>query len=268
LIIETNANRPVDIFQEINNKIAAGESFVLATIVKTVGSSPRRVGARMLVFPDGSISGTIGGGIFEKLVIDDCLGMLKDGRNHLLKNYRFTEQGPDATGMHCGGEADVFMEANGNLDRLIIFGGGHVGRDLVRVASGLNFRITVVDDRAEILDPYKPPVETVLTDPDYNENFPKIDSNCYVVIVTHGHKCDQSVLGKIADKDLAYIGMIGSKAKVTRTFSALKKKGIKESYLKRVHAPVGLDIGAEGPYEIAISIAAELIAVKRKLKKN
>jgi xanthine dehydrogenase accessory factor len=197
----------------MNGKIAAGEPFVLATIVRTVGSSPRQVGAKMLVFPDGSISGTIGGGIFEKLVIDDCLGMLKEGRNHLLKNYRFTEEGPEATGMHCGGEAEVFMEANGNLDRLVIFGGGHVGRDLVRVASGLNFRITVMDDRPEILKQYKPPLETVLTDPDYNENFPKIDSNCYVVIVTHGHKCDQSVLGKVVDRDPAYIGMIGSKAK-------------------------------------------------------
>jgi xanthine dehydrogenase accessory factor len=258
----------MDIFKEINDKIAAGEPFVLATIVKTVGSSPRRVGARMLVFPDGSISGTIGGGIFEKLVIDDCLGMLKDGRNHLLKNYRFTEEGPEATGMHCGGEAEVFMETNGNLDRLLIFGGGHVGRDLVRVASGLNFRITVVDDRPEMLEQYKLPVETILTDPDYNENFPNIDSNCHVVIVTHGHKCDQAVLRKIVDKGPAYMGMIGSKAKVARTFSALKKEGIKEAQLKRVHAPVGLDIGAEGPYEIAISIAAELIAVKKKLKKS
>lgn len=248
--------------------MAAGEPFVLATIVRTVGSSPRQVGAKMLVFPDGSISGTIGGGIFEKLVIDDCLGMLKDHRSHLLKNYRFTEEGPDATGMHCGGEAEVFMEANGNLDRLIIFGGGHVGRDLVRVASGLNFRITVVDDRPEILGQYKTPVETVLTDPEYNESFPKIDANCYIVIVTHGHKCDQSVLGKVADKNPAYAGMIGSKAKVARTLSALKKSGIKEAHLRRVHAPVGLDIGAEGPYEIAISIAAELIAVKKKLKKS
>ena len=256
------------IFQEISDKIAAGEPFVLATIVKTVGSSPRRVGAKMLVFPDGSISGTIGGGIFERMVIDDCLGMLRDGRNHLLKKYKFTEEGPEATGMHCGGEAEVFMETNGNLDRLIIFGGGHVGRGLVRVASGLNFRITVVDDRPEMLEQYKPPVETILTDPDYNENFPKIDDNCYVVIVTHGHKCDQSVLGRIIDKDLAYVGMIGSKSKVAGTFSALKKEGTKEAYLRKVHAPVGLDIGAEGPYEIAISIAAELVAVRKELKKS
>jgi xanthine dehydrogenase accessory factor len=258
----------LDIFQEITIKIAAGEPFILATIVKTVGSSPRRVGARMLVFPDGSISGTIGGGIFERMVIDDCLVMLEEGRNHLLKKYKFTEGGPGATGMQCGGEAEVFMESNGNLDRLLIFGGGHVGRDLVRVASGLNFRITVVDDRPEILEQYKPPVEAVLTDPDYDENFPKIDSNCYVVIVTHGHKCDQSVLGKIVDKDPAYLGMIGSKSKVARTFSALKKAGTKEAHLKRVHAPVGLDIGAEGPYEIAVSITAELIAVRKKLKKS
>ncbi len=254
----------MDIFTEITKKKSAGETFVLATIVKTAGSSPRDAGVKMLVFPDGSISGTIGGGSFEKLVIEDCLDMIKNNSPHLLKTYQFSSNGPESTGMYCGGEADVFMELSGRPDRLFIFGGGHVGQALVKAAAGLNFKIAVIDDRQDILNQYNAPVETVLTDPDFNDNFPALDCDSYVVIVTHGHKGDRSVLEKVIGQNCAYVGMIGSKAKIARIFEELKKSGIKESLLKKVHSPIGLDIGAESPYEIAISIAAELIAVKRK----
>ncbi|UCE67586.1 MAG: XdhC family protein, partial [Candidatus Zixiibacteriota bacterium] len=153
-----------DIFKEINCKIAAGKPFVLATIVQTAGSSPRRPGARMLVYPDGSIYGTIGGGKFEKLVIDDGVGLLNGNQETRLKIYKFTGEGSDSTGMSCGGEAKVFMEKYGKPKRLVIFGGGHVGRDLVKVAKDLDFSITVVDDRKDILESYDPGIKTVLTD--------------------------------------------------------------------------------------------------------
>ncbi len=257
----------MDIYKEMTKHRAAGEPFVLATIVRTAGSSPRRVGAKMLVFPDGSISGTIGGGTFEKMVIDDCLSLFEVRKNHLMKKYSFSRNGPEATGMCCGGEAEVFMELHGKPERLIVFGGGHVGRDLVRIAAGLNFRITVVDDRQDILNQYDSPVETVLTDSEYKANFPSLDNNCYVAIITRSHDCDKNVLEKVIGLDCAYVGMIGSGTKIARAFAALKKEGIDELLLNGVHAPVGLDIGAEGPYEIAISIAAELIAVKRKASK-
>ena len=124
----------MDIFEEIYHKKRAGEIFILATIVRTSGASPRHPGAKMLVFPDGTISGTIGGGTFEKLVIDDCLALLKSGQGYQLKRYSFSEQGSEATDMPCGGEGEVFMEVSGRPERLIVFGGGHVCRELVKLA--------------------------------------------------------------------------------------------------------------------------------------
>ena len=255
----------MDIFQEIAAHRDEGKPLVLATLIRTSGSVPRNAGAKMLVFPDGSISGTIGGGKFEKQVIEDSLAMFESRTPHLLKAYRLEDGGLETLGMLCGGEADVFMELFGQTDNLIIFGGGHVGRDLAKIVSGLDMRITVVDDRAEILAQYQPPIRTIQTDFNYQDNYPPIDKTSYVVIVTHGHRCDKEVLHRIIDKDCAYIGMIGSKTKVKKTFESLEQAGVSKALLEKVHSPIGLNIGAEGPYEIAIAIAAEIIAVRNKL---
>lgn len=252
----------IDIYDEIHKRHAAGQPFVLATIIRTAGASPRKVGAKMLIFPDGTISGTIGGGNFEKLVIDDCLDLFKTGAGHLLKKYSFSKKGEGATGMSCGGEADVYMEMSAQPKKLIIFGGGHVGRELARLAAGSGFMITVVDDRPDILNDYQPPVAVIQTDPDYKDNFPVLGSDCFVVIVTRSHVIDHSLLQRILEHECAYIGMIGSKAKVAKLFANLEKSGIDRSRLDQVYAPIGLHIKGEGPYEIAVSILAELIAVK------
>ena len=280
----------MDIHSEIAQHHAAGRAFVAAVVVRTAGSSPRDAGARMLVFPDGTISGTVGGGAFEKMVIDDCLSLFAGNQRHLLKTYRFTAAGPGSTGMACGGEAEVFMELFAMPDRLVIFGGGHIGRDLVKIAEGLDFRVTVVDDRKEILAQYgagggtvgsgagagsgasagastgsAANVETVLTDPEYRTGLPTLDESCYVVIVTRSHTCDRTVLAGVIKQNLAYLGMIGSKTKIAETWSLLKAAGVDESLFGKVRTPIGLDIGAEGPYEIALAIAAELVAARRKL---
>lgn len=252
----------MDIFEEILSRRKSGQPFVLATIIKTSGASPRAPGARMLVFPDGKISGTIGGGAFEKLVIDDCLALFSGDDGHLLKRYSFTEAGSDATGMSCGGEAEVFMEVSARPQNLIIFGGGHICRDLVRLAQGSGFSVTVVDNRPEILSQYQSPVTTVRTDDGFRENFPPLDSDSFVVIVTHSHKNDRPVLEQAINQPCAYIGMIGSRNKIAEMYAALEKAGVDRKLLDRVHAPIGLDIKGEGPYEIAVSIMAELIAVK------
>jgi xanthine dehydrogenase accessory factor len=253
-----------NIFDEISRRLASEESFILATIVRTEGSSPREAGAKMLISPDGTIHGTIGGGTFEKKVIEDSLGLFKTEVRCQLKIYKFSESGPDSTGMACGGEAHVFLERNSRPDRLFIFGGGHIGKSLAKIVEGLNFRVTVIDDRQEMLDKFHTSVETVLTDSSYKENFPQIDRQSYIAIVTRNHSSDMAILEKVIMENCAYTGMIGSKKKVKKIFSALKEKGVDEKSLKRVHAPIGLDIGAEGPEEIAISIAAELIKVKKQ----
>jgi xanthine dehydrogenase accessory factor len=254
----------MEIYRQIAELLKEGKPFVLATIIKTSGSVPRDVGAKMLVYPDGSIFGTIGGGAFEKMIIDDCLAMFKGESASQFKSYLLQDSGPDALGMYCGGNADVFLERYSRPDTLYIFGGGHIGRDLAAIATGLNFRIVIVDDRPEILAQYRYPVETVQTDSEFNQNFPTVDNNSYVVIVTHGHKCDRQVLEKVINIDCPYIGMIGSKTKISKTFADLEKVGIERAKLDKIHSPIGLNIGAEGPYEIAVSIAAQIIAVIRK----
>ncbi|HBZ00956.1 MAG TPA: hypothetical protein DEO84_06505 [candidate division Zixibacteria bacterium] len=254
----------MEIFREIAEHLDSGRPFVLATLIKTAGSVPRDVGAKMIVFPDGTISGTIGGGNFEKMVIDDSLALFGSESSFILKNYLLEESGPDATGMFCGGKAEVFLERFSRPDTLYIFGGGHIGRDLAKIALGLSFRIVVTDDRAEILAQYQKPVETILTDAEFNLNFPEVDKNSYVVIVTHGHRCDREVLAMVINRDCAYIGMIGSRTKISKTFAILEESGVEKAKLEKVHSPIGLDIGAEGPYEIAVAIAAEIIAAKRK----
>jgi xanthine dehydrogenase accessory factor len=259
---------PNDIFGEIYKGRADGLLFAIATLVSVAGSTPRQAGARMLVYPDGSISGTIGGGNFEKLVIEDALKLLTGTQKSILKSYNFEETGPDSTGMICGGQAQVFLEKSDIPDKLIIFGGGHICRDLVKIASGLNYKIIVVDERQDILAQYSAPIETRLTDTNYQTNYPEIDAKSYIVIVTHGHRCDKDVLAKVANSNCAYIGMIGSKAKIGRTFKDLEDTGVSPQALARVHSPIGLDIGAEGPFEIAVAIAAELIEVRRKALKN
>ncbi len=252
----------MSVFEKICERQKTGQPFVLATLVKTAGATPRGPGAKMLVYPDGKISETIGGGVFEKLVIDDCLRLLESGANHLLKRYSFSETGDDATGMPCGGETEVFMEVSARHKRLIIYGGGHVCRELAGLALGSGFLITVVDDRPDILSEYDRPVTVVQTDSEYRENLPSLDGDCYVVIVTRSHQHDLPVLAQVIKKQCAYIGMIGSKTKIAQVFSSLEKSGVKPAELERVHSPIGLDIGGEGPYEIAVSILAELIAVK------
>ena len=257
-----------DIFTETAENKASGKAFVLATMVEASGHTPRDPGAKMIVYPDGTISGTIGGGNFEKLVIEDCQRMFAESKGYLLKHYLFEETGLDSTAMICGGEARVFMELFAQPEKLVIFGGGHVCRALVEVSRGLDFKITIVDNRQEILQNYGPPVTAIYAGDSYADNYPSLDTHSYVVIVTQGHKYDKDILGRVIKTDCAYIGMIGSRKKIAQTYASLEKQGIDKALLAKVHSPIGLNIGAEGPHEIAVAIAAELIATRRKNRKR
>jgi len=258
----------MDIFKQTIDDRARGRSFALATIIRKQGSSPREVGARMIVYADGSTWGTVGGGMFEKLVTDDCVELLKSEADHLVKTYKLAENGENATGMHCGGETELFLERFGPLRQLVIFGGGHVGRELARVSEGLGFAVTVVDDRSDILSGFAVPINTVQVDAGYKTPLPPLGRNCFVVIVTRSHESDRAVLEYALENDCAYVGMIGSKTKIAKLFANLKANGVARERLESVHTPIGLDIDAEGPAEIAVAIAAELIAVKNRVSKQ
>jgi xanthine dehydrogenase accessory factor len=233
------------------------------TIVSTTGSTPQRVGAKMLVFADGRIVGTIGGGCYE----NDAFWKAREAiakRRPLLLHYELSDDFAQETGLICGGQMDVYIEPIEPSPELYVIGAGHVAFHLARLAHEVGFRVHVVDDREKFANAERFPhaVEVVVEDiPGWIERT-DLPSHAYVVIVTRGHTNDLEALRALAPKDLRYLGLIGSRAKVARIYDQLVSDRMPADRLRQVHAPIGLDIGAVTPQEIAVSILAELIAVK------
>jgi xanthine dehydrogenase accessory factor len=261
-----------DLWQEIAQEIAARRPLVVATVVRTTGSVPRRAGAKMLIYPDGQAHGSVGGGLFESLVIRDALHALDCGPS-VTRTYSFNPEGtaPQAFGAVCGGRADVFLEVLMPPDRLLIVGGGHCGRALARMAALLDFTITIADDRADYARPEDfayPNVENVLRLPPDYAGLPTPDEQTYVALISKGFVTDEAALRRVLDTPAAYIGMIGSKRKREVVYANLRADGISEETLARVHAPIGLEISAETPEEIAVSILAEIIQVRAQRRRE
>jgi len=252
-----------EVFAAVADALERGEPAALVTIVSTTGSTPQRVGAKMLVFADGRIVGTIGGGCYE----NDAFWKAREAigqRRPQLVHYELSDDFAQETGLICGGQMDVYIEPIEPSPELYVIGAGHVGYHLARLAHEISFRVHVVDDREKFASRERfPHVAEVLV-----EDIPtwigrtNLPPHVYVVIVTRGHTNDLDALRALAPKDLRYLGLIGSRAKVARIYDALTEEGTPAEFLKRVHAPIGLDIGAVTPQEIAVSILAELIAVK------
>ena len=264
-------NRDTNNFIEIiSAEISARRPCVTATVVKDTGSVPRRTGAKMVVFQDGRSVGSVGGGLFESLVVTDALEALQ-ARRSFTKSYSFNPKGagPQAFGAICGGRADVFSRGLRRQIDLIV-GGGHCGRALAQAASLLDFSIVIVDDREEFARPEMydlPNVEQVLhLPPDYG-GLPNPDETTYVALVTKGFLTDEAALRRVIDSPSPYIGMIGSRRKRDEVFNNLRKDGISEETIAAVHAPIGLNIGSDTPEEIAISILAEIIQVRSDRRK-
>lgn len=256
-----------DLCEEVVRLRAEGKRAVLATIVRTQGSTPREVGAKMLVYEDGSIRETIGGGSLEAAVIREALETLAAGEPRLV-HHDLT--GPEASdvGMICGGILDVFLEPIQSGPKAFVFGGGHVSLPIAQLLKRIGFRVSVVDNRSEFANRERfPEVEEVVAE-EFSSAVKKlkIDRESYAVIVTRGHAYDQEVLEWVLGTEARYIGMIGSRNKVQAIFRSLREKRIPEEKLAAVHSPIGLDIGALTPEEIAVSIVAELIRERRKGK--
>jgi xanthine dehydrogenase accessory factor len=233
------------------------------TVVRSQGSTPQRAGAKMLVWADGRTLGTIGGGCYENDAFWKARETLSSGRPQLL-HYELNDDFAQENGLICGGRMDVHIDPLTPSPRLFIIGAGHVGHQLAGIAAGVGFRIHVVDDREKFANAERFPGAEVVV-----ESIPEwlhradIPSSAYVVVVTRGHQHDLDAMRALAARDLKYLGLIGSRAKVARIYDALLGEGMPAECLQRVHAPIGLDIGAVTPAEIAISILAELIAVTR-----
>lgn len=253
----------MDLFEEIVRLRRQGCRAALATIVHTNGSIPSYESSRMLVREDGSIAGTIGGGCVEAEVWAAAKDVLRSETPRKMV-FHLNHDAVYDNGLICGGTLEVFVEPILPQPILYIFGGGHVSMALARAAHSAGFAIGVVDDREAFANRERfPMAEQVYTS--FEDAFAQLQPNAstYLVIVTRGHKDDMRVLRWAIGTEARYIGMIGSRRKVLSVYQALEKEGISPDRFARVHAPVGLEIGALSPEEIAISITAELIAVRR-----
>lgn len=240
---------------------AAGRRFALVTVVRTGGSTPRKAGAKMVVRDDGSIEGTVGGGALELLLIDEARAAIAAGEPRLVRRHLTRE-----LAMCCGGEVEAFIDPMGRRERLVLVGGGHVNRALAPLGAALGFEVWVVDDLEEAASQERFSDATKLVHSwQPNEWGVGLGRDDYLIIATRDHAVDQSVLEQLArlDANPAYLGVISSRAKMARFRKRLEAKGVADDWVARVRGPIGIDIGAETPAEIAVSVAAELVAVRR-----
>lgn len=251
-----------DILSRIEEIKGSGKNAALCIIVKTTGSSPRKTGTKMIVFNDGSLEGTVGGGSLELKVIEDAKRAI-DKKQPIKVDYQLEED----LSMNCGGYAEVYIEPILQNNQLVIFGAGHIGKALTKYAPDFGFNILLIDHRNDILnsDTYSG-IDSI--NKDYLEALNEIEfgQNTFVVIVTPKHAYDEAILEKVAKFDCAYIGMIGSKTKIAKARKRiLDDKLLTELELKKVDMPIGIKFNAQTPEEIAISILAKLIDVKNTI---
>ena len=238
--------------------LASGQRAALATVTRVSGSTPQRAGARLLLLPDDSTVGTVGGGAIEQEVMRALREVRRTGEPQLLTRAL----GYDL-GMCCGGRMDVFIEPIVGAPRLILFGAGHVAKPTAALARSIGFEVTVVDEREELATAERfANCQIAVTDPESYLRRSQLHALDWVMIMTHDHPLDERLLGLALAQPVRYIGMIGSQRKVYRLLARCAQKGIALD-LERVFAPIGLDLGALGPEEIAVSIAAELVALRR-----
>ena len=254
----------MDIFEEIVELRRAGRRGALATIVHSNGSIPSFESAKMLVRDDGSIAGTIGGGCVEAEVWQAAREVMEEEKPRSL-TFNLNHDPKYDSGLVCGGTLEVYLEPVLPVQTLYLFGAGHVSVNVYRAARMAGFEVVVVDDRDSYANRQRfPEAKDVYAD-DFERVLSQLAPNhsSYLVIVTRGHRDDMRVLRWAVETPAKYIGMIGSQRKVIAIYKQLEKEGIAPERLARVYAPVGLEIGAITPEEIAIAIVAELIAVRR-----
>jgi len=242
----------------------SGEPAALVTVVATEGSTPQKAGAKMVVYPDGRIVGTIGGGCVEAEMTWRARQAI-ESRKAQMASYELTADQAGEDGLVCGGRMQVFIEPVEGTPTLCLFGAGHVAQPLARMAKAAGFRVEVVDDRVKFASRDRfPEADLVLV-----EEFAAAASrmtlgrNTYAVVVTRGHKGDGEALQSVIGRGLRYVGLLGSKPKLVHLVAGLEEKGLPPEALGEIRCPLGLEIGAVSPDEIAVSILAEMIAIRR-----
>ncbi|MFN8413686.1 MAG: XdhC family protein [Anaerolineales bacterium] len=252
------------IYQALSELEKNNGSASLCTVIKSEGSTPRHVGSKMLVYPDGKFIGTVGGGELENRVIKKALETIKSGKAETL-SYTMADPKRGDPGV-CGGQVEVFVEPILPVPTLVVIGAGHVGKAVVHLAKWLGFRVAVCDDRVEFCNPE--------VTPEADEYFPiemgklteklTVTNQTYLVVTSRGSGVDAVGLPNLLASEAAYIGVIGSRRRWATTVKALKEIGISEELINKVRSPMGLELQAETPEEIAVSIMAEVLMVRDK----
>jgi len=255
----------MDLFEEIVRLRRLGQKCAVATIVQVNGSIPSYESAKLLVREDGSMMGTVGGGCVEAEVWNAAREVIESEQPRHLSFSLSTDVVYD-NGLICGGQLNVFVEPVIPQPRAYIFGAGHVSKSISKVATLAGFATVVIDDRDTFANADRFPEAAEIHAEEYEAVFPKLDvrDTSYVIIVTRGHRDDMRVLKWALGTPARYLAMIGSKRKTLSIMKELEKEGIPREAFDRLHAPMGLEIGAVTPEEIAISVVAEMIAVRRK----
>ncbi len=250
----------LEIYEEAVRLLRSGTPFSLATVTACGGSSPRKAGARMLVYGDGATLGSVGGGRVEQETVAAAQAALRDGSPRTLP-FRLTEE----NGFACGGSMEVYVEPHGGMPRLVMFGAGHVGKAVSALAATCGFRVTVVDERPECTGRDQFPFAHEIVCATVADAFPRlsVDRDTSVVIATPGHLHDFEAVRGALKTDARFIGLVGSRRKRELLLTTLEGEGVGALQCERIVTPVGLDIGAETPEEIAVSIVGQLIRERR-----
>jgi xanthine dehydrogenase accessory factor len=254
----------MDVYEELVRLRRLGQRCALATIVEVRGSIPSYQTAKLLVREDGSILGTIGGGCVEAEVWNAAREVMETGQPRRL-SFNLGQDAAYDNGLICGGQLEVFVEPIAPQPRAFIFGAGHISKSLAKIAGMAGFATVVVDDREAFANRERFPDADETIAGEYEQIFPRLQvtEGSSIVIVTRGHRDDMRVLRWAVTTRAGYIAMIGSKRKVISVVRELEKEGLPAETFQRIHAPMGLDIGAVTPEEIAVSVVAEMIAVRR-----
>jgi len=251
--------RDSDVWDALARWRAARRPFVLATVTDTRGFTPRKAAAHMLIAADGETVGTIGGGAIEHEVLERARPLLERG-GHATVERHLTQE----LGMCCGGEMSVFLEAVLPAPRLHVFGAGYIAKPLAAIAVGCGFEVTVVDARPEWATSERFPTSALrVEDAECAARALETTGDDFVVIVTHDHALDQRLVQALIKKPLRFLGMIGSIPKQRKFALRLRARGYGDEEIARLHTPLGLAIGAATPEEIAVSVVAQLVAVRR-----
>lgn len=254
----------MDLYDEIVRLRKLGQKCAVATIVQVNGSIPSFESAKILVREDGSFMGTVGGGCVEAEVWNAAREVIETEKPRHL-SFSLGQDAAYDEGLICGGQLNIFVEPVIPQPRAFIFGGGHVSKGISRIATLAGFSTSIIDNREAFANKERFPESEATYAEEYEDVFPKlpVNSSSYIIIVTRGHRDDMRVLRWAVHTEARYIAMIGSKRKTISVVHELEKEGISRDAFDKVFAPMGLEIGAELPEEIAISVVAEMIAVRR-----